>query len=136
MRSGRRPWRSASARPGRARPAAHPHTEFTTTISVPLVSWTAASTSADVRSSSTPSAVNSARIGATKNSGYGMPLFYLRRGQIWTPRRHFPGDGVAFETPVQGAPADAEHLGRPHPVPADLVQHVHDVLTFEIAKRS
>jgi hypothetical protein len=50
-------------------PAAHPQIEFTTIIKVPFVSRTAASTSAGVRSSSTPRRVSSARIGATKLSG-------------------------------------------------------------------
>ena len=69
MTSGRESWRSASAMPGRALPAAQPHTEFTTIISVPAVPVTAASTSAGVRSSLMPRSVSSLRIGATKNSG-------------------------------------------------------------------
>ena len=40
--------------PGRALPAAQPHTEFTTIISVPAVPVTAASTSSADRSSRTP----------------------------------------------------------------------------------
>src|SRR6478735_2153218 len=55
---------------GRALRAAHPHTEFTTTSVVPAVSFSRASTSAGVRSSSTPSRVSSCRIGVTKRSSY------------------------------------------------------------------
>src|SRR6185436_14642825 len=62
--------------PGRALPAAQPHTELTTIIRVPAVPVTAASTSSRVRSSLTPIAVSSWRIGSTKNSGYGMGRFY------------------------------------------------------------
>jgi hypothetical protein len=55
--------------PGLAFPAAHPHTELTTIMSAPGEVRTAASTSSEVRNSSTPSRVSSWRIGATKNSG-------------------------------------------------------------------
>ena len=54
--------------PGRALPAAHPHTEFTTIMVKPGAA-TAASTSAAVRSSRAPRLVSSARIGAMKSSG-------------------------------------------------------------------
>src|SRR6266478_4878598 len=54
---------------GRMRPAAHPQTEFTTIMVVP--DWVAArSTSAAVRSSSTPALVSSSRIGMSMSSGY------------------------------------------------------------------
>src|SRR6185312_15303581 len=54
---------------GRILPAAHPHTEFTTTIVVP--GWaSAASTSSAVRVSLIPARVNSSRIGMTMTSGY------------------------------------------------------------------
>ena len=62
---------SAIAMPGRALPAAHPHTEFTTIISVPAVFFTASSTSAAVFSSFAPMSVISPRIGAISISGYG-----------------------------------------------------------------
>src|SRR3954471_24664569 len=58
--------------PGRALPAAQPHTEFTTSISVPGVFFTASSTAAAVLSSFAPMAVISPRIGAISISGYGM----------------------------------------------------------------
>ena len=54
--------------PGRALPAAQPHTEFTTSSVVPGRA-TAASTASGVRSSSKPSTVSSSRIGAMKCSG-------------------------------------------------------------------
>ena len=66
--SGRLPWRSASAMPGRALPAAQPHTEFTTSSVVPAC-WTAASTASGVLRSSKPSWANSARMGAINGSG-------------------------------------------------------------------
>ena len=50
---------------GRALAAAHPHTEFTTSIVVPSRVPRAASTSSAVRSSSTPRRVSSSRIGCT-----------------------------------------------------------------------
>src|SRR5690606_13770403 len=68
-RSGRVACSRANAMPGRARPAAHPQTEFTTIIVVPGA-VAAASTSAAVRSSVTPRRVSSSRIGAIRNSGY------------------------------------------------------------------
>src|SRR4051812_2160306 len=70
--SGRRACCSAIAIPGRALPAAHPHTEFTTSINVPRVFLTASSTAAAVFSSLAPIAVISPRIGAINISGYGI----------------------------------------------------------------
>jgi hypothetical protein len=69
MRSGRTLWRTAARTPGRILPAAHPHTEFTTTITVPFC-FTAFSTSAAVRASAMPAEVNSWRMGAIIISGY------------------------------------------------------------------
>jgi hypothetical protein len=54
--------------PGLALPAAHPHTEFTTIITVPGESR-ATSTSDGDRNSRTPASTNSARIGAMNCSG-------------------------------------------------------------------
>ena len=68
-RSGFAPARSsASATPGRARPAAQPQTEFTTTSAVPGAPATASSSAPGVRASMKPSRVSSARIGATIRS--------------------------------------------------------------------
>src|SRR5215467_1070332 len=59
----------AARTPGRILPAAHPHTEFTTTMVVPF--WASAfSTSAAVRASAMPAEVSSWRIGAIIISGY------------------------------------------------------------------
>jgi hypothetical protein len=58
--------------PGRALPAAHPQTEFTTIITTPLLFFTISSTAAAVRSSRAPISVISPRIGAIKYSGYAM----------------------------------------------------------------
>jgi hypothetical protein len=69
---------SAIAIPGRARPAAQPQTELTTTIAVPGA-LIAASTSWGVRVSFTPIWVNSSRMGLIRISGYGIPLSYHRR---------------------------------------------------------
>jgi hypothetical protein len=65
--------------PGRAFPAAQPHTEFTTSISVPFVFLTTSSTSAAVFNSFAPIAAISPRIGAISISGYGIstPSFPL-----------------------------------------------------------
>src|SRR5947209_5493 len=69
IRSGFTPLWIAARTPGRILPAAHPHTEFTTTMSVPF--WLIAfSTSAAVRASWIPALVNSWRIGAIIPSGY------------------------------------------------------------------
>src|SRR5687768_12233264 len=68
----------AIAMPGRALPAAQPQTEFTTSISVPLVFFTASSTACGVLNSCAPIAVISPRIGAINISGYAMkstPVF-------------------------------------------------------------
>ena len=56
--------------PGRAAPAAHPHTEFTTIKTVPLLFSIALSTASGVVKSSKPTAFNSAFIGLTNCSGY------------------------------------------------------------------
>src|SRR5262245_24627800 len=69
IRSGRTPLRIAARTPGRILPAAHPHTELTTTITVPFC-WTEFSTSAAVRASAMPAEVNSCRMGAIIISGY------------------------------------------------------------------
>jgi hypothetical protein len=58
-RSGRTGCCRDSETPGRALPAAHPQTELTTIIKEPDVPFTAASTSAAVRNSSTPARVKS-----------------------------------------------------------------------------
>src|SRR5262245_11380694 len=65
---GRLPLLRASAVPGRALPAAQPHTEFTTIIVVPDC-FTAASTASGVLRSSNPRRFSSARIGAMNGSG-------------------------------------------------------------------
>src|ERR1017187_6486314 len=62
---------SASPMPGRAFPAAHPHTELTTIITTPG-DFTTASTSSGVRHSRGPMATSSWRMGATRYSGYGI----------------------------------------------------------------
>ena len=55
--------------PGRAFPAAQPHTEFTTSMVVPGC-LTTSSTASGVFSSSNPRRVSSERIGAMNGSGY------------------------------------------------------------------
>src|SRR5262245_13303298 len=67
---------------GRASPAAHPQIEFTTTITVPFVLRTTASTSSDVRVSSTPKRVRSSRIGFISISGYGMRRSLAHAGNM------------------------------------------------------
>ena len=68
---------------GRALRAAHPQTEFTTTSAVPFCSLSLASTSADVRSSSTPRRVSSCRMGVTIRSSYIIgPSPYLSRASV------------------------------------------------------
>jgi hypothetical protein len=62
--------------PGRALPAAHPQTELTTTRVVSLFPFIADSTSTADFNSVNPLLVNSALIGATIISGYGMFLNY------------------------------------------------------------
>jgi hypothetical protein len=59
----------AARTPGLILPAAHPQTEFTTTITVPFCR-TAWLTSSAVRASATPAEVNSWRMGAIIISGY------------------------------------------------------------------
>src|ERR1035438_4330940 len=61
---------SAKRTPGRIFPAAHPQTELTTTSAVPLLSDSAASTSAAVRNSCAPARVSSSRMGIIRISGY------------------------------------------------------------------
>jgi hypothetical protein len=78
----------AMAIPGRAFPAAHPHTEFTMIITVPG-RVTAASTSATVLNSFTPSAVSSSRIGAIRNSGYPIVVDLSRKDRKRLPPRHY-----------------------------------------------
>src|SRR5574343_873179 len=58
--------------PGRAAPAAQPHTELTTTKLIPLLLDIVFSTSSEVFNSVKPTFVNSARIGDTNISGYGI----------------------------------------------------------------
>jgi hypothetical protein len=55
---------------GLAPPAAQPHTELIITNTVPSFLFKTSSTSSGVFSSNTQISVNSARIGATKASGY------------------------------------------------------------------
>src|SRR5664279_3514542 len=69
-RSGRAEFCNARRTPGRIFPAAHPHTELTTTSAVPLLSASAASTSAAVRNSCAPARVSSSRMGIIRISGY------------------------------------------------------------------
>src|SRR5690606_32396427 len=56
--------------PGRAAPAAHPHTELITSRVVPFCSFNTLSTSSGVLNSRKPTSVRSARMGATNCSGY------------------------------------------------------------------
>src|SRR5215469_18717238 len=92
MRSGRALLRNAARTPGRILPAAHPHTQFTTTLTVPF--WaTAASTSAAVRASAIPAEVSSCRIGAIIISGYILCLpkylyTILSEGKHTAPRHY------------------------------------------------
>jgi hypothetical protein len=67
-RSGRASFCKAIATPGRARPAAQPQTELTTTSSVPFVFFIASSTCSGVRVSSTPTLVKSSRMGLIRIS--------------------------------------------------------------------
>src|SRR2546422_157879 len=60
----------ALAMPGRARPAAQPHMELITIITVPLPGFKISFTACGVRVSITPSRVNSSRIGPINSSGY------------------------------------------------------------------
>src|SRR2546427_4666309 len=61
---------------GRASPAAHPQTEFTTTITVPFVLRITSSKSSGVRVSSTPKRVRSSLMGLIRISGYGITGVY------------------------------------------------------------
>src|SRR5437870_10293850 len=61
---------------GRASPAAHPQTEFTTTITVPFVLRITSSKSSGVRVSSTPKRVRSSLMGLIRISGYGITEVY------------------------------------------------------------
>src|SRR5207249_9133298 len=68
----------ASAMPiaGRASPAAHPQTEFTTIITVPFVLRITSSKSSGVRVSSTPKRVRSSLMSLIRVSGYGITGVY------------------------------------------------------------
>src|ERR1051326_5029423 len=75
---------------GRASPAAHPQTEFTTIMTVPFVLWITLSTSSGVRVSSTPKRVRSSLIGLIKGSGYGISrsLAHARQTSRMAPWLH------------------------------------------------
>src|ERR1044072_4323261 len=99
--------------PGRAFPAAHPHTELTTIMSVPDGSVTALSTAAGVRSSWTPRSVSSFRIGSTKNSGEGMRYSTAMKSVA-----------VAVVALLVAAGAQAERRRQPPPPPPGLTPGV------------
>src|SRR3990170_4900942 len=99
----------AIAMPGLALPAAQPHTEFTTSISVPLVFLTASSTSAAVFSSFAPIAVISPRIGAISISGYGIDTFLLFQHGVTFGLELVARLPLGHPVRVRDAVADGQH---------------------------
>src|ERR1051325_10108873 len=92
--------------PGRAAPAAHPHTEFTTTKTVPS-DFMAASTAAGVVRSSKPIPTGSCFMGFTIASGYMILVFMIENLSVnsllqiyefpWKKFHIFPAIAHLFE---------------------------------------